>query len=350
MTSDLLLIGSVPCETAEEGFLRFAPLAAHLPAVPDGEPGHRRWWVQRVFYEVLNGHPQLETIRRPAPDNGVERWLPRTNDEFWQFRIRDGVDKVEFGDPGWRLGFARDAINSYFVFKTLREKGVYPPGMRFLVSLPLVNSVIRPISFPDPVHMRRARPGYEAALRREIENIIARIPAPDLALQWDLAIEVNEIYQAAPGKPRADAIEEHLAQVRNLSPIVPPDVVLGIHFCFGTYGGWPRFMPDELGPVVDYANACVKEAGRPLGWIHIPAIDTSDENFYAPLSRLDPRGARVFVGLIHHMDTFKARVEVVRKFLPDFGVAAYCGLGRHPVETLSQTIDDHLDAVKYVKG
>jgi hypothetical protein len=26
------------------------------------------------------------------------------------------VKQVRFGDPGWRLGDARDAINSYFVF------------------------------------------------------------------------------------------------------------------------------------------------------------------------------------------------------------------------------------------
>ena len=45
--------------------------------------------------------------------------------------------------PGLRAG---GAINSYFVFQTLRDQGVIPAGVRFQVSLPLVNSVVRPVN------------------------------------------------------------------------------------------------------------------------------------------------------------------------------------------------------------
>ena len=50
--------------------------------------------------------------------------------------MKPGVERVRFGDPGWRLGYARDAVNSYFVFKTLREQGALAKHLRFQVSLP----------------------------------------------------------------------------------------------------------------------------------------------------------------------------------------------------------------------
>ena len=92
--------------------------------MPDGEVGPRRHWISRVHYQVLAGHAELDIVRRPAPDdNGVERLNPRNAGDSWLFKVKDGVKQVRFGDPGWRLGYARDAINSYFVFKTLKREG-----------------------------------------------------------------------------------------------------------------------------------------------------------------------------------------------------------------------------------
>jgi hypothetical protein len=347
MAQELLLIGSVPYDTVEEVMRNFGgPLGRYLPALPDGEVGERRWWVIRLSYQVFNGHLDLETVARPAPDNGVERLLPRDRSDYWKFQVKGGVKQVRFGDPGWRLGFARDAINSYFVFRTLRERGIIPEGLRFQVSLPLVNSVVRPISFPRPGDLERVKPGYEAALAAEIAQIVEKIPAKDLALQWDLAQEVIDLYGGEPALPREGAMERNVGQVRNLSRVVPESVALGIHFCFGTYGGWPRFAPDDLGATVAYANACVAAAGRRVDWIHIPTLDTTKDAFYAPLAKLDPKGARVYLGLIHHMGSFKERLAVARKYRPEFGLGAYCGLGRNAPATLPQTLADHLAALK----
>ena len=66
------------------------------------------------------------------------------------------MKQVRFGDPGWRLGYARDALNSYFVFKTMKEKGVLPAHLRFQVSVPMVNSVLPPRIFPDKPTSRRS--------------------------------------------------------------------------------------------------------------------------------------------------------------------------------------------------
>ncbi len=180
VVKDLLLVGSVPLPTAEDVIRMFGgPLGHDLIAMPDGEVGERCWWVLRLSYQVFNGHPELETINRPQPDDGVERLVPRDVPDMWRFKVRQGVARVRFGNPGWRLGFARDAINSYFVFKTLRKEGVVPGDLRFQISLPLVNSVCSLATFPDAEDLQKVRAGYEDALRAEVEKIVELIPPAD---------------------------------------------------------------------------------------------------------------------------------------------------------------------------
>ncbi len=93
------------------------------------------------------------------------------------------------------------------------------------------------------------------------------------------------------------------------------------------------------------ANAFVEASGRPVDWIHLPVLDRNDDAFYAPLAALKPQGARVYLGAIHNMSRFKERVAVARKYLPEFGLGAYCGFGRQPVSELPRILDDHLQAV-----
>ncbi|MFZ2066409.1 MAG: hypothetical protein WAV27_10550 [Xanthobacteraceae bacterium] len=345
--NELLLVGSIPLDTPEQVFQSFgAPLGRYLFAMPDGEIGPRRHWISRVHYQVLAAHPELEVVQHPAPDdNGVERQHPRNAADAWWFKVRDGVKQVRFGDPGWRLGYARDAVNSYFVFKTLKEKGLLAQHLRFQVSIPMVNSVLPPRIFPNRDDLDRIRPGYAAATRAEIATIVGKVPAKELAIQWDCSTEVQDSYGAIAGFPLAGAIERNLDEVRQLSPHIPRDVALGYHFCFGTLGGWPRFQPDDLSQTVKLANAFVAASGRPVDWIHIPVLDRSDDAFFAPLRDLDPQGARVYLGAIHNMTRFKERVATARKFLPTFGLGAYCGFGREPVSALPRILNDHLDAV-----
>ena len=347
MAKDLLLVGSVPLDTVEEVMRGFgASLGRHLPAMPDGEVGERRSWVNRFCYQLFNGHLNLETLRRPEPADGVERLLPRNREESWQFKVKTGVERVRFGMPGLRLGYARDATNSYFVFRTLREKGILPQDLRFQISIPMVNSVVRPLYFPDPADLDRIRPGFEEALAAELEVILRRIPAKDLAIQWDCAWELSAVYGQWPVAPNEGRIETHVAPIRRLSALLPPDAALGFHFCFGTFGGWPAFAPGDLGRAVDLINAAVAGAGRRTDWVHIPALDRADDDFYAPLARLDIADARIYLGMIHSMETLPARLAAARKFVPDFGLAAYCGFGRTPPEQLPRILDDHLKALE----
>ncbi len=346
MNKELLLVGSIPLTTAEDVIRMFGPpLGRYLHAMPDGEIGDRRWWVVRLSFQVFNTHPDLEILSRPARDNGVERLIPRDRSDMWTFKVRDGVDHVRFGDRGWRLGFARDALNSYFVFKTLRAEGLLPPDIRFQLSMPLVNSVVRKSTFTEPGDLERVRSGYEDAVKAELENIVANIPNDDLAIQYDCSHEITDVNGGIPGEPPDGAIERNTGQIERLSASVPEAVSLGFHFCFGTFGGWPRFAPETLGPTVDFANAAAKAAGRRIDWINIPTLDTTDEAFFAPLVNLDTGDARIFLGAIHSMDTLETRLKTAQKFLPKFGLSAYCGFGRLEPETMPAIVEEHVQAV-----
>ena len=347
MGKELLLVGSVPLDSVEEVMRSFGgALGAYLPALPDGEIGERRSWVNRLCYLIFNGHADLETLKRPKPVDGVEQLLPRSRDDAWQFRVRPGVERIRFGNPGTRLGYARDAVSSYFVFRTLREKGILPAGLRFQISIPMVNSVVRPLYFPEPRDLDRVRPGFEESLAAELAAIVARIPHRDLAIQWDCAWETQAVSGGAPSASREALIETHLPPIARLSQAIPETAQLGFHFCFGTFGGWPAFAPETLKPTIDLANAAVAAAGRRVDWMHIPTLDTLAEAFYAPLKGLEAKGASVYLGAIHNMATLAARLAVARKFLPRFGLAAYCGFGRTPPSEMPHILDDHLRAVK----
>jgi len=345
--NELLLVGSIPLDTPEDVFRDFgAPLGQYLFAMPDGEVGPRRHWISRVHYQVLAAHPELEVVQRPAPDeNGVERQFPRGPADSWWFKVKDGVTRVRFGDPGWRLGYARDALNSYFVFKTMKERGLLPARLRFQVSVPMVNSVLPPRIFPDQNDLAKIRPGYADAIQAELATIVEKIPAQELAIQWDCSTELQDAYGAIPGYPLEGAIDRNLAEVGALSPHIPPNVALGYHFCFGTLGGWPRFQPDDLGQAVKLANGFISASGRKVDWIHIPVLDRSDDAFFAPLQNLQPRGARVYLGMIHNMARFKDRLAAARKYIADFGLGGYCGFGRMSVAELPGVLADHLAAV-----
>jgi hypothetical protein len=45
------------------------------------------------------------------------------------------------------------------------------------------------------------------------------------------------------------------------------------------------------------------------------------------------------------MARFKERIAVARKYLPEFGLGAYCGFGRQPRSELQNILNEHLQAV-----
>ena len=67
---------------------------------------------------------------------------------------------------------------------------------------------------------------------------------------------------------------------------------------------------------MEFANAFVAASGRRVDWIHIPVLDRSDDAFFAPLKELEPQGARVYLGVIHNMAGFPARLQPRASIFP----------------------------------
>ena len=118
---------------------------------------------------------------------------------------------MRFGDPGWRLGYTKDAVGSHFVFRQLQKEGVIPPGVRFQVCLPLTFGAIG-LFFPDTADHAKVAPGVNAAFRAEITKMVELIPPQELAIQWDLAVE-NRLVDTALAREGAAAAEALAARL-----------------------------------------------------------------------------------------------------------------------------------------
>lgn len=325
-----LLVGSIPLADAEAVF-RFASehLGRHLKRMPDGETGARiNWtqWQQSVFSAV----PALASeifdagyIKRP------------------KFRLKTGATVGDVKFPP--LGYAAAAEASYGAFKALKKAGEIPPGMKFQVCLP---TPIAPTTiFVFPEDQLKLEPLYEAAMLAELDAIVAAIPAADLAIQWDTAIEFAILEGVLPHafeKPEADMV----SRLVRLGNHVPSGVELGFHLCYGDSGGRHFKEPEDTSKLVSVANGIVRGLTRPLDWLHLPVPkERADEKYYEALAglKLQP-GTELYLGLVHTTDGVEGtqkRIAAARKYAAFFGVATECGCGRRKPETLAELMRVH---------
>ncbi|HEY4774856.1 MAG TPA: hypothetical protein VIH40_08555, partial [Xanthobacteraceae bacterium] len=127
--------------------------------------------------------------------------------------------------------------------------------------------------------------------------------------------------------------ERVMVPASEICPHIPDQVELGFHACFGTLNGWPSRQPDSLAGAIMLLNAAVAAAGRRVDFVHFPTLGAVTDTFFAPLRDLRAGDARVYVGAIHHLHGaagLRGQVQVVRKYLSEFGLAAPCGWGRTP--------------------
>jgi len=242
-----------------------------------------------------------------------------------------------------QLGYANAALASYSLFTRLKRDGVIPAQYRFQVCLPTPFAPVS--SFVVVEDQAEVEPVYEAAMLRELEKIIDTIPLDDLAIQWDTAAEFMILEGAAPTflKDRMSEILERLIRLGNHIP-VPVD--LGYHLCYGDAGHKHFKEPEDATKLVAVANAISTGITRTINWIHMPVPQNrTDLAYYAPLGNLHLHPeTELYLGLVHFTDgiagTLK-RIEVARQFIADFGVAAECGFGRRPSETISDLLRIH---------
>src|SRR5450755_5121299 len=129
VSSELLLVGSLPAESTEAAFRAGAELFGDMVfALPDGETGPRAAWVGYEREQLCRPHPDVVVVQETESPTGI----PRHAYETPVFSIREGVSELHF-DTWPRID---DAIDSYGRFRTLRDEGVTPVGLRFQIGLP----------------------------------------------------------------------------------------------------------------------------------------------------------------------------------------------------------------------
>jgi len=367
MDGELLLVGSVPLPTADDVFLACRDMAPFLSSVPDGEIGARRFWTPYLPLRTFSQHPDLIEVRHPSWAEFLEegRWeLPTDGDfnEHWPFRIKPGVTDLDLGD----LHYAGPAIDSYRIFTAVRDRGELPADLSFQVGIPSIDSVIEDY-FPDRDDWPLAKRAYQTSAFREIERMLEEIPADDLVVQWDLAIEpvnielgVNPwLSGSAEGNPveahdGGDQLAHHMESINQLWKGVPEPVRLGYHWCYGTWGGWPMTELRSLDLCVRLANETVAGAGRAIDYVHMPVIRDPGEEFFAPLEDLDIGDTRLYLGLIHHDDPdpdgLDRRLELARRYVKDFGIGGVCGYGRVRHTEVGQIFDGHLRGAERLRA
>lgn len=330
----LLLVGSVPLSSARAVFEAVSDeLGDRIARVPDGEVGFRRYWVQ-CQESVLVDNPGFESVAREAdPRDG------RSGSRVPRFRLVGPADAVEIGS----LGYANWAIDSYRVLDDLQRSGRAPAQWRLQVSLPTPHAFVQHIIDAD--HQKRVEPLYKARMEKEIEEILEGIPADRLAIQWDVASEfaslegVRRHYYA---EPWTDIVE----RLTELAALVPTQVELGFHLCYGDLGHRHFTEPTDTGNMTRLMNALAAKVTRQIDWFHIPVPrGRSDDAYFSPLSELRlQKGTELFLGLIHltdHMPGSLARIETARRYVGDFGLATECGFGRRPAETIPDLLRLH---------
>ena len=321
---EVLLVGSVPLRPASAVFESVARnLGTLAPRIPDGE---QVGWIRAVF-QSHEKNPALESKRKVALDSGGR--FPTS-----VFSLKPGrtPDDLVLGP----YGYADNAIKSYEQFKVLRDAGTIPKGTRFQVTMPGPGTSVFVVEVPAEQILPKAR----QALLQEIERIVEAIPAEDLTLQLDIAMEAeHEEYLRRPNawdQPMHKVFHWTLAQMAEsaawLANRVPEGAELGLHLCSIWHHDTGAGQDNRV--LVDAANAITEGVTRPVSYIHIPIIPEHQQADYDMLRSLH-LGAqtKLYLGLLNLADGLEGatrRIEMAEKTMQDFGIAMFCGLGRAP--------------------
>ena len=341
---DVYLVGSlaVPSDRTEDAMTTAAEaLGGRLSALPDGEVGLRQKWAGVLGPATYARHPDLE----PVAESSETAPLRRSDGPFGrrvpEYRPKIAADQVSF--DGY-LPYADAALESYETFKELKRDGKIDADVRFQVAVPTPYAGVA--SFFDRVEdWDGIYAAYLHAMKVDIDRILEKVPASELALQWDYCNEVVDILGAAgggreldefsPWNPQTSAEEKfavHTAPefVRALSEWVPDEVRFGYHLCLGTWPQFPVSPIEDLTWIVRIANRLLELTPRRVDFLHLPAVEDAGRDYFAPLADLNAGDTRIFIGVAHHdgVEGIVRRGTAAREFLPDFGISHYCGYGR----------------------
>jgi hypothetical protein len=348
VTSELLLVGSLPAESTDAAFAAGAELFGDMVfALPDGETGPRSAWVGYEREQLARPNRDVVVLEETESPTGI----PRHAYETPVFGIRPGATGLRF-DSWPRID---DAIASYQRFRALRGEGVIAPGLRFQVGLPFPASAMNAFKANFAADYPIAERGFEELVARELDRLFGEVPPEDLAIQWDCAYETQDI-EGVLAWTSEGGWERFAGPVTRLTRLIPEEVLVGYHLCYGTFPEWPMYEARDYSVLVRMANFAVAESGRTVDWLHLAGpryLRSEDRSFFRPLVDLEPGDARVFLGIVLPIDGergLKRRHATASRYLAEFGVAMYCGFGRQPGRDGMETMREHRRVVASLRG
>lgn len=344
---ELLMVGSVPFDTAEEVFRACGRhVGDYISSVPDGEFGPRTSWIGYLARDVYDGHPEIDTLSKLDESKPTSL---KDQSNKWVFKL-----KKQPKPPRLVTGYAKIALDSYRVLQRVRAAGEIRNDVRFQVCFPSTYSAF--ISyFDDPADWPSMASAYEDAVRRDIAEILSVVPADDLVIQFDVCVELRDMQNALPwSPPRETKFDETISAVTRLSSNVPEGALLGLHWCYGTLGGWPMVRIEDLDLCTRLTNAAAAGIARRVDYVHMPVLRQAGDRYFEPVRDLNASGTKVYLGLIHHSDGiegFKDRLAIARRYINgDFGVASVCGYGRLSAAETRTAFEVHRQAGEALHG
>jgi hypothetical protein len=328
------LVGGLAAPTAVDAMTSTAKvLGRHLTRLTDGETGARSQW---IWWQI----DKLVAIP------GIAMGQPQVNPETGNpdYSIFPGLDVDEgISIPDRALGYADAAIDSYGAFARLRDEGTVPKGVRFQVSVPTPFAVV--VAWSSGESQRRLWQPFKDALFAEIDAIEAAIPAADLAIQWDVAVEVGALEGVFKPIPELASFERISAELIDCVRRVRPPAQRGLHFCYGDYKHRHFQVPTDLGLIVRLANAVTSSA--PVDFVHMPVDRDNGRTaaYFAPLRDLEINGTELALGVIDY-ENDPARIDELVAAADSAGrpysVATECGMARLGERGESVTLEDLL--------
>lgn len=327
------LVGGLAAPDARTAMTQAATvLGRHLHRITDGETGARAQWIWWQIDQLL----EIPGIRMGEP-----RTNPETGNPDYSAFPGLVVEPDVLINPG-QLGYLDVAVESYAVFKELREAGIVASGVRFQVSVPTPYGVV--VSWSEGDSQRNLWPVYRAALFAEVEAIQQAIPAEDLAIQFDVAVEIGVLEGALVSNPELAGIDVIAAELIECVRTVHEPAQVGLHLCYGDYKHRHFKVPTDLGLAVTLANRVTSV--EHLDFIHMPVDREAgmSASYFTPLTLLEST-AELALGLIDYeddsdrIDTLVAAADTVERA---YSVATECGMARLGERGESVTLDDLL--------
>ena len=317
------MVGSIPLDDAETVFRTLGRrIGNHAERIPDGETGRRQRWISFIM-DQLKANPAFEVDQSLPPfqftqfDGTVVYEIPRLT-------FAAGVDPM---NVTFETGYADDAIRNFATFDRLQVEGAIPEGIKYQIDmatpLAITYNFVVPAIYDDFINI------YLDHLSAEFDRIQSALPHERISYQWDVCQEVlmwEGYYEQVPGWK-----EQIFSVLGRIGAMVPEDIDLGYHLCYGSPKDEHMVLPDDMTVLVDMANGIVAAVPRKVQYIHMPVPkDRNDDAYFAPLTGLDMGETQLYLGLVHAGDGENSAVKLAtaRKYATVAGVATECGMGR----------------------